>query len=184
MFSRETVIFTRYNSVRLGKLAATLDDNFVKRNVVQFKNDFVGLGIGNGMLLQCEFKSFSHSFSAQAWIKCFQIWCQMCNRDLCSSVPGFSAWRSFLISRSTIYWQLSWQNFVWAIADGLQDKYTNAVMRKMLVQADCTKSNGMFVISTFNKLFRVNRYLKLSKTETLLFITFLVDIDYIQKIIT
>jgi len=73
MFSRETVIFTRYNSVRLGKLAATLDDNFVKRNVVQFKNDFVGLGIGNGMLLQCEFKSFSHSFSAQAWIKCFQI---------------------------------------------------------------------------------------------------------------
>jgi len=37
MFSRETVIFTRYNSVRLGKLAATLDDNFVKRNVVQLK---------------------------------------------------------------------------------------------------------------------------------------------------
>jgi len=44
-----------------------------KANLVHFNIAFSGLGVEDGMPLQGTFKSFSHSVSAQAWVKCLHI---------------------------------------------------------------------------------------------------------------
>ena len=48
------------------QLVSILSDHIVQANVVQFDDDFTGLGAVVGMLLQCTFKSFCHSVSIQA----------------------------------------------------------------------------------------------------------------------
>ena len=51
------------------QLVSILSDHIVQANVVQFDDDFTGLGAVVGMLLQCTFKSFCHSVSIQALSK-------------------------------------------------------------------------------------------------------------------
>jgi len=77
-----------------------------KANFVQFINDFAGLGVESGTFLQGPFKSFSHSFSAQAWIKCYHI----CRHNVQSGPlllfrSQVLGWWFFQLSRSAMYWR-------------------------------------------------------------------------------
>ena len=68
------MVITGYDSVFLCvQLVSILRDRIVQANFVQFDDDFMGLGAVVGMLLQWTFKSFSHSVSIQAWVKCLKL---------------------------------------------------------------------------------------------------------------
>ena len=65
--------------------------------------------------------------------------------------------RSFHISRSPMYWRLSWQNSFGQFLQhsaliGFSMNSRNAVMREVLVlPEDCSSRTGISLISTFNK---------------------------------
>jgi len=63
-----------------------LGDSIVNANFVQFDNDFTGLGVEVGMLLQYIFKSFCYQVSAQAWVKCFNAITQHWAHEVCVTV--------------------------------------------------------------------------------------------------
>jgi len=53
-------------------LVAILGNNVVKANCVQL-DDFTGIDVESGMLLQFMFENFYYSFSAQALVKCLHM---------------------------------------------------------------------------------------------------------------
>ena len=77
---------------------------------------------------------------------------------LLCSFQFFFVRRSFHISRSPMYWLLSWQNSFGQFLQnsaliGFSMKSRNAVMRDVLMfPADCSRRTAISLISTFNKL--------------------------------
>ena len=114
-------------------LLLQIGDNIDKANFVQFITVFADPGV-DGMLLQGTFKRFSHSVSAQTWIKCFHICRPNVYRGSLLSVPRFLVWRTFHLRRSALYWRISWHNSSQGLLlqtfplIGFRIKFKNAVM--------------------------------------------------------